>query len=116
MKSRSLRRTTLTVAVVLVAMLLLGIVISACGSDPYTGTWTASFEGQSMDLKIEKSGDKYTITDPTGESKDKLEGTEQDGKLVIKDPSGGAQVMTLEPKDDTLVMALGGVSITFKKK
>jgi len=76
-------------------------------SDKFVGTWTADIQGETLTLKIEKSGDKWVVTDPSSASSEKIEGTEKNGKLVFKDPEGGSQTVTLERKGDALVMTLG---------
>lgn len=110
-------RLAALVIVALVAAVALSMLLTACGSsDPYSGTWTASMQGTPLTLQIAKSGDHWTLGDPTGKDKSTLTGTEVNGKLTVKNPSDATQTMTFERKGDKLVLTLGSLSVEMTKK
>jgi len=110
--------TRITIVGVVLVALALAVALAACGSsDKYSGTWTAkSPDGTTLTFKIEKSGDKWKVSDPTSKDSQVIEGTEENGKLTLKNPSNASEVLTLERKGDKLVMSMGGVSIEFTKQ
>jgi len=125
------RHTRIAAAAVFVA-LALSVALAACGSDKgdhaqasgspdttspapdsdmYSGTWT----GQTPDdgpvsIEIEKRGDRWIVSDPTEAAGKKLEGSEENGKLTIKNPDYPSQTMTFERQDDTLVCSVTDAS------
>jgi hypothetical protein len=111
------RHLLVLVATTALVAFALAVLLGACGSsDPYSGTWTFSMAGESTSVKIEKSGDKWIFTDPSSKSGETLEGTEENGKLVLKNPDDPKQTATFERKDDTLLMSIQGVTITLTKQ
>ena len=116
MKNSHARLAALVIAV-LVAAVTLSTLLTACGSsDPYSGTWTASMQGSQLTLQIVKSGDHWTLTDPTAKTHQTLQGTEVNGKLTVKNPTDATQTMTFERKGDKLVLTLGSLSVDMTKK
>lgn len=102
----------------LVALLVAFTVsLSACG-DPYSGDWKGDVMGEEIKIKIEKSGDKWLVSSPDDQASEpeKVEATEEDGKLVAKDPEDANVVVTFEAKDDKLVMGMGGATIELEKQ
>jgi hypothetical protein len=55
------------------------LVVSSCGSDPYSGTWSATTTAGNVTMHIEKHGDGWTVTDSLGNS---INVVEKDGILV----------------------------------
>ena len=127
----STRSRTAIVAVILVA-LVLTLALAACGSDKgdhtqasgspdttspapngdmYSGAWTGQTpDGGLLSIKIEKRGGKWVVTDLTESPGAKLKGSEENGKLTIKDPDYPSQTMTFERQDDTLVWSVTDAS------
>lgn len=116
MHRRQQRTTALVVALVVVAALLASLALAACGSDKYSGTWKTTSAGEEVKMKIEKNGDKWSLSDATGKDTTKLEATEDGGKLIVKNPDEPTETMTIERKDDKLVMTLKGASIELTKE
>jgi hypothetical protein len=125
----SVRRATLTEAVVVALAVALGVLFSACHDapvsadrspspvDPYVGTWTIpDGRGGSIDYRIERSGDGYTVSDASGESKERLEGTVKDGILVVPLPDTVDGELTFEPQGDDLRFFFGQGYVTLTRK
>ena len=106
---------TLAALAVFAALALAAAVLVACGDD-FSGTWKATMMGESLTLKIEKDGDNYKVTNPDEPDSEAIKGTVKDGKLVMTDPEGSGESMTLERDGDNLVMKIGGVTVTFEKQ
>jgi len=93
----------------LLAVLALVLAVTACGDDPWSGTWKSTevyqmrpSEGASYlarnTLRIERKGDSWTVTDALG---NRHEAKEVEGRLVR---AGDAEAAVLELRDDELVL------------
>jgi len=115
--SRPSRLTAAALLGLAFALLLVTVAtIAACGSDPYSGTWKGDVMGQAFTLNIEKSGDNWVVTSPDDTKGKKITGTEENGKLVLKDPASPESTMTFERKDDKLVMTAAGLTVEMTKQ
>lgn len=91
-----------------IALVLLGligpVIVSACGDDPYSGTWRATTaRGDHVTIRIEKDGDAWVVTNSQGESVDAVE---KDGRLVVVGPKNIG--LTYERVDDVLRQRVDG--------
>jgi len=116
MPSRS-HRTSIVAAAVLV-ILALGVLLAACAfGDKYSGTWTGTDPaGGSFTLKIEKSGDKWLVSNPEDTGGYKMECTEKDGKLTGTGSGDMPLTVTFERKGDKLIESVEGIETELTKK
>jgi uncharacterized lipoprotein YehR (DUF1307 family) len=114
--SRSFRVKVVGLLCLVALLITVATLLAACGSDPYSGYWKGNVMGEEFNLTIAKDGDAWVVSSPDSKDSEKIKATEEDGKLVLKDPDNPSQTATMERKGDDLVMTLGGVSLTFKKQ
>jgi hypothetical protein len=105
-----------------VVLLLAAFALSACGDDPYSGTWTSTGEytvmgvagkpgtAPSFTVTIERSGDGWTVSGINPDYSYPVE--EVDGKLVRTDEGKAA---LLELRGDNLIL-LGPAEIELSKQ
>jgi len=107
-----------TVLVAIATVLLLGVMLSACGGDKLAGKWKQKDSTGMIEIK-KASGSTYTIivTDSStpGQSST-LQGTKQGDTLHIKDPAGSGAEITLRPVSGGLEMKNGTQTITLVKQ
>jgi len=107
-----------TVLVAIATVLLLGVMLSACGGDKLAGKWKQKDSTGMLEIK-KASGSTYTIivTDSSvaGQAST-LQGTKQGDTLHVKDPAGSGAEITLRPVSGGLEMKNGTQTITLVKQ
>jgi hypothetical protein len=118
MRANRSRVWVAAMALVAVAtVLLLGVMLSACG-DKLEGKWKQKAGTGMMEIK-KASGSTYTITVTDSSSpgqSNTLQGTKQGDTLHIKDPTGSGAEITLRPVSGGLEMKSGTKTITLVKQ
>ena len=112
------------ISLVAVCLLLVGILLTACGGNKWEGTWKAtkaSYNGEEISgsdmpeitIELKKDGKCQLTNAATGESE---EGSwsEIDNGVKVTDASGNS--MDMELADGKLLMSESGVEIAFEKQ